>query len=782
MAKQTLLIANFKRHKGPMIGVFIIMAIACLTFVSSLSIWMNTKTYLQEEMARLQYGDITAWIQGIQNPEQLRVEIEQLDKVASVTSQKLIYSDYLIQDAQSDSEGQLLVYEPETFPYRIFNEANNAYQSEVVSLNKGEIYISVALLSTFDIAIGDTIDFAITRVDKNRTFKVIGTFEDPFMGSSMIGMKSFLISEQDYADISLRIENAGIDALARTGQMLHIVQSEQSTLNNAQFNQIINERSDLEQYIEFVHSKEAITEFMLILQNAFMALFLAFSLILFLVSILITSHSIATSIQHDFKNMAILKAIGYSGKQLRCNYKLQYLAVIMAGMLMGMFLSFLFIPVISSVMVNFAGILTPSTPHIFLWGIFLLITFLVFYAFLHVKTRRIHTIPPVNIMKEDDEVYHVNKRFVKIRRQWLLLRISLRQLKSARRQYVSVCVIAVLLVFFTSMIGRMNSWLGPDGKGLMDAFNPADLDIGVQLLGNHNLEELEQIIQQSTTITDHYALAMPSVAVDGVDYTANIITESSRFHIRQGSTAQEADEIVITDTIAADRNLSIDDTVTITYQGQSARYKVSGIYQCANDMGGNIGMNQEGFQKLATATSDMWCHHYFLEDTSQKQAITEALNAVYKGDVYIHENTWPGLRSIISAMRILIIMMYVITGIFILIVTTLTVNKIFLTEKGNLAIYKSLGFTTRQLRCTFAIRYGIVAIIGALIGSMLSMLLTDVVVGYFMNLYGISNFASHPEIFSMMMPGCIVIVLFTIFAYSASRKLKKLDVNELITE
>ena len=38
----------------------------------------------------------------------------------------------------------------------------------------------------------------------------------------------------------------------------------------------------------------------------------------------------------------------------------------------------------------------------------------------------------------------------------------------------------------------MDSWLGQDGKGMMDAFNPADHDIGIQAFGNLRVEEMRK--------------------------------------------------------------------------------------------------------------------------------------------------------------------------------------------------------------------------------------------------------------------------------------------------
>ncbi len=41
-------------------------------------------------------------------------------------------------------------------------------------------------------------------------------------------------------------------------------------------------------------------------------------------------------------------------------------------------------------------------------------------------------------------------------------------------------------------------------------------------------------------------LAMPGVSVNGANYTANVITEPERFHILQGCTCINDNEVVLT--------------------------------------------------------------------------------------------------------------------------------------------------------------------------------------------------------------------------------------------
>ena len=354
----------------------------------------------------------------------------------------------------------------------------------------------------------------------------------------------------------------------------------------------------------------------------------------------------------------------------------------------------------------------------------------------------------------------------------LSFHLALRQVLTGRRRYMGACLVAVFLVFFASLAGRMNGWLGEDGKGMMDAFHPADLDLGVQVLGELGAEEMEQMVLSYTDITDSYLLAMPSVSVNGTNYTANVITEPERFHISRGQTSMGADQVVLTEALASDLGADVGDFVTIRGNKGSGEFTVSGIYHCANDMGANLGMSREGYLSIGEDDSRLWCYHYFLEDPSQKQAITEALEQTWGGDVHVHENSWPGLSGIISAMHLLILFLYGVSAAFICIVTGMAGTKILDVEQKDMGIYKSIGCSVRMLRFSFAFRFGIVAGVGAVIGTLAAMGFTDPVVSTVMRLAGISNFASGNTPGSVLLPGSMVILLFFGFAWLLSGRIR----------
>lgn len=785
MEDTILLMADLKRHKGSLSGVFILVLLVCTALGTVLSIWMNSERYLREEMERAGFGTLTAWVSNVPDMDALADNIADLEAVGNVDTQVVIYSDYTVNDQDSDSEGQLILHGTEDRRYKFFEDELSGYRGDIPEIRPGEIYVSPSMISMFGVQIGDEIRFQVARGGQAADFTVKGFYEDPFMGSSMIGMKGFLISEADYSGIIQTIRDTGIDALARDGAMLHIFQADTNGegVTVSQLNQLINENTELPQYLEFLHSGNAIAGFMLILQNAFSGFLAAFVVVLIFVVLIVLGHGIGSSIEANYVNMGILKTIGFTGGKLRRIQLGQYMLVILTGMVLGILAAVYVSRIVSAATLTTTGIRIPTDLPAAWCFLISGLLFLVLTGFIVFKTGKLKRITPMKAIGGEAFIYGTRvKKGFPIRGNYLKYSMALRQLTAGARRYSGACIVAILLVFFASMIGRMATWLGADGKGMMDAFNPADHDIGVQIFGEHTPQEAEETVLSYTGITDRYLLAMQGVSVNGIDYTANAITDPERFHIVEGRTSKADDEIVMTEFVASDLGVAVGDTVTVQADLGSEEYVISGIYTCANDMGDNIGMSREGYLKIGSDDPAIWCHHYFLEDASQKEAIIVALDESYGGDVHVHENTWPGLYGIISAMQALLVFLYGMVAAFILIVTIMTGSKILSAEQRDIGIYKAVGFTSGQLRGTFALRFMIVAVLASIIGTILAAALTDSLVSIVMRMAGISNFSSGMTAGNTLVPSAVVILLFTGFAYAVSWKVKKVDLTVLITE
>ena len=125
---------------------------------------------------------------------------------------------------------------------------------------------------------------------------------------------------------------------------------------------------------------------------------------------------------------------------------------------------------------------------------------------------------------------------------------------------------------------------------------------------------------------------------------------------------------------------------------------------------------------------------------------------------------------------------YIISVIFALVVVSMICSKTFVREKIDIGIYKALGFTSGNLRLQFAVRFLIVAIFGILIGTTLSLTLSEKLLSYMLRSMGIVNFVIDYRFITVFLPIASVALCYFLFAYMAAGKTKRVEVRNLITE
>lgn len=780
METNMLIRKGIKKHFGTLFAITILLFLIFSLSSLAITIYQNAGNYVEQELDRLGYGDITAWVSEVNNLEDLKTEIERVESVDKVEIQNLIFSGYSINGTHSDNEGQLLNYE-ENKKYHILNNDMTGYK-EIDRINQNEIYISPSMVSSFNVKLGDTVEFEISRNGEKKTFTVAGFFEDGFMGSSMIDMKSFLISNEDFEEISNEIQNTNEDPLARNGAMLHIYQNENTDLDINNFNMQINSHTNLSNYTEFVYTKDTIYGFMMILANIFMGFLISFVVILLIVTIIIIAHSISNTIDNDRKDLGILKTIGFTNKKLKTIQIIQYLTCIIFGIIFSILAITFLLDKISNLLITSTGFIMPSNLPIIPSILAFVIISIILITVIVVKTSKISKIAPIEIIRGEESIKAESKVIGEIDKKGITVSIAIRQLLSGKKKYIGIFIISILLTFFALIVTRLDSWVGENGEGLMNAFSVANHDIGVQPLVHVDMDVVQNEIEKYARIEDVYALAMQEVSVNGVDYTANVINDANWFHILKGRTCENGNEIVITDTVANELALKIGDTVTVNNERKFEEYEVVGIYQCANEMGANIGMNREGYARIGNVNSYIWCYHFILDNSNHNEEIMKDLQNKYPMQMDVHTNSWSGLDGIVSTMRLLVIFMYVIVIIFILIVVGLTTSKLLSSEKRDMGIYKVIGITSKKLRSSFAIRFFIISIIGGLIGVICSIFFADRIILVLVRNFGIGEFISKISFTNVMIPVIIITIVFSLSAYILSRKIKKVSLIDLIKE
>lgn len=757
--------ALFKRHKRNVIKISILSFVAALCLSLAYTVFISGETSVTAKMNELGYGDLTVWTNEL--PEETLRNVQNLEVVNRLSRQELIYADYKIGDTYSDNEGQLL--EPsDNFQYVLTDE--NGIRTGTDLIEDGEIYISPAMKSSFEIDIGTTVFFDYSRSEQPLEFIVAGYFEDPFMGSSMIDMKSFLISQSSYQDLLWKIRNTkGADKLAEEGSMLHLSMDETLDVSYADFSKKVMTETDLSLYTRFSYSRDNIRSYMLLLQNILSGFLGAFALLLFIISFVIASNSLREGIEQEKEDISNIKTIGVSGHIIRKTYLLLYVGSIEGAATIGIITGILLTKPVVRSLISSTGLLSDINIPLGQALIFLTFIGILTYALMCRFARKVLIVSPVSVFSSKEAG---KTRIISQIRRPLLLTIAIRDVLSSKRKHLSLVVISVLMVLFLSVVGQMAAWLGPNGEGLMNAFSVAEHDIGVQPFSETvPMDEIERVIAWYSPIVSDYELAMESINVNGQEYTANVLNDTSYFHVLKGRECG-AGEVLITETVAEELGIDIGDTLQITGRGVREDFTVSGIYMCANGMGTNIGMSLAGYSRIGDINGFIWCHHYILENGAVRDFCADYLNENYKG-IDVHTNSWSGLSGIVRAMHGIIVLIYFIIAIFIITAVSMVASGFLLSEAENIAVYRSIGIRNKELVITFALRFLISVLAGAIAGLIVSALLSGSIITLIFKNFGIGEFINSSIYLAYIIPLAVVPLLFTAFAVLFGKKISK---------
>lgn len=777
-----------KSQKGSLIGIFMLVLIITASLCAVISVWSNSNDYEKERIEQAGYGDIAYWLPEIPNRDELAAQVEALEEVEKAEVQDIIaFHRYFVQGQTEGVAGSihLLSWEDCGKNYQVYDEDMEGLREMPEKLRDGEVYVSPSFCALYDVQAGDTLELLAKEGGTAKVFTIKGFFEDPVTGSAMMGMKQMLVTENDMQKLSGMLDEAGKYAQGERYNVFHLFRVKDSVLSDGEFQKIVNAGTDLAAEAGFSYSKETIMGFMLILYHIFAGFLLVFVMVLLVVAMLIIGHSISSGIEQNYMNMGILKAIGYTQHDLRVVWLLQYLIVIVCGMGIGIPVSSFVVRKINRLTITVTGLFVPSDIPIGRSLLALGVILLVMMAFICMKTAKIGRITPIRAIRGGAEDVYFKSRFMApIRKRGLHFWLAYRQLVSGKKQYISACLVASLLVFFLSLTARMDAWLGPDGKGLMDSFSASRYDLGVKCTDEETAEEIEEILEERAGITDSYQFVMNRASVGQIEYLMNIISEPEYFNVLLGRSCRYQNEIVVTQSVADELRIGTGDTVAVAFGGKELDFIVSGIYQCANDMGENFGISKEGFERFLEpdAEKEFYYTYYLFQNAAMTEEIAEFLKETYGDSVFIDENTWSGVDIIILALSALMVFMYFVTIVFVLITVTLTGSKILYKEQHDLGIYKSLGYESGKLRLAFSLRFVIVSAAGSAMGILMSAALTDMFAGAMLKMCGISRFTSHLSPFRMALPAMIVSALFFLFAWFAAGRVRKVEPGILIVE
>lgn len=769
---------DIKRKKGITASLFIFVLLAALLVASGSRMIMEltssiqylfseskTPHVVQMHAGELDQAKVISWAEADPNVEQ-----HQIVEMVNIDGANL----FLGAESEKNSVMDIdFVTQNQDFDYLL------NLNSELIQVNDGEIAVPVYYMQQNKLRIGEQV-----RIDNGsfkRSYTIVDFVRDAQMNPSVIHSKRFIVSpaaleelkqgvgEMEYL-IEFRLKEPGL-----TGEFT------QTYLNAG-----LPNAGPLVTYGLF-QLLNAMTD------GVIAAVIILVSLVLILIAMLCIRFTMLATIEEDYREISVMKAIGIAEKDIKKLYLMKY--VFMAGLasLLGYVASLVVNRLFVSNILLYMGKAPATLLH---FAVPLLAAGLIFamvVLFCRTVLRRFRSISAVEALRTgslgDSQI--IRNRLSLSRNRWSSVPVFLGLKEVVQRLKLFRLLLFVFVVSSFIMIVPINFLNTLQAPSFISYMGVGQSDIRIDLRHTDDVEQRynnlisqiktdEDIKTYSPLVTSQFKVRNAEGSYD------NLSVETGDFSIFplsyvNGNAPATTDEIALSDANSSELGLKTGEQLTLLVNGRDQVMTVSGIYQDVTN-GGKTAKALLPYNK----DSVLWyVVSLDLKDRSQMAAkIAEYETSYSPAKVtdlqgYL-DQTLGGTIQQLSLVTVLALAI----GVFIsILITSLFLQMLVAKDSNDIAVLRSLGFALSKIKQKYVVMSLVILIVGVAAGTILSNTLGPLLVSAIMSTFGASNisFVINPVqayiLCPLLLAGTIVLT-----AWISIQSIKETSISKMIAE
>ena len=403
-----LLKANIKKKKSAFISIALLMMIVTSVLTAILSAVDNYNGGLEKAFETANSGDTVLFIDKEYLTDELKESVENNRLVKSVAYFDTLVASRIAYGEKHDGNSEFLQKMRDGI--KLFSLDLNRFEDKVPELKAGEVYLPLGMKDKIYCNVGDTVTFDFSD-NIVADFKIAGFVQEPSFGAQTIGWKQAFISDEDYDRLNEKLEKSEKNmGEVSSALIMAIYKADSCDFSAGKFQRELNLETGIIDNSYGALTKDQTIRYSTLMPEVLTKLFTVFAAFLFLIVLILISHSISTDIQTDYVTFGILKSQGFSRKKLSHLFFAQYLIAEALGVFLGTFLS---IP-IESVITNACRLITGTMPNrgisagksLLLIGCILLISAVLIF----IKTLPLGKISPVKAISGGKEDIYFDSR------------------------------------------------------------------------------------------------------------------------------------------------------------------------------------------------------------------------------------------------------------------------------------------------------------------------------------------------------------------------------------
>ncbi len=728
----------------------------------------------------------------LESDMELEKYLEENEFVDSFTCDHTVFAGQSSMKKEDGSEfklnGTVMISSWDIKQQKFFDDDNN----QITDIEDGTIYITRREFEENGSKIGDKIYFKMSDGSKME-FTIKGISKDACFGADMMGSHRFIISDNDMN----KLLN---DSNYMYSRLYSLDLNNVEEYENSYANQNIT--------VLFGDSK-ATYKITYIMDMITAGIFIMASVLLVIISIVILRFAIVFTVNEEYKEIGIMKAIGIKDSGIRKLYVTKYMLIATLGSLLGFGASIPFSSMLMKPAMRNMVIKTDTSNIILQLVISLLVAFVV-VVFAYISTGKIKKFTPMDAIRSGSNGERFKKKGV----------IKLGGTKKNVTGFMAVndvfCELRkYLILFFATVVGvwmvvmPINTINTLRSEKIGDWFAVITTDIVITNEGKFNdliskgekqgfidlLEEMQAEIEtMGYQVKDgSMELGWAGIKIQKGDKTTKSIgmqglgTDTDDYVYEEGTAPKYENEVAITHIVAKNIDAKVGDTVTITIKGEEKPFIVTAIYQSMNNMGEGIRFTDEVSMDYTSMSLCFGAQYNFVEDYSdeEKEEIIKYLQEkMPESDVKSFkafiDSMIGGISDRLVPIKIIMLVIVIIVNILIV----MLMQKMFLLrERGEMAMLKSIGFSNKDIIKWQTKRITIVLFLGILVGTITGTPFSQATSGQVFKLMGASKikFDINPLEVYIMYPLAILIasVVMCMFTMLSVKKITVNDMNEI---